>query len=52
MKLSKCRSCNSNKLKKLLSLGNMCFTGKFPKGHKCIEKCDQVKLFEYLRKKN
>lgn len=24
--------------------------GNFPKGHKCSEKCDQVKLFEYLKK--
>ena len=24
---------------------------KIPKGHKCSEKCDQVKLFEYLSKK-
>ena len=21
----------------------------FPKDHKCLKKCDQVKLFEYLR---
>ena len=26
-------------------------SGKFPKGHKCSEKCDQVKLYEYLNKK-
>ena len=38
MKLRKCRSCNSNKLKKLLSLGNMCFTGKFPKAKQIIKK--------------
>ena len=38
MKLRKCRSCNSNKLKKLLSLGNMCFTGKFPKAKQTIKK--------------
>ncbi len=31
-------------------LRKMHITGKFPKGHKCIEKCDQVKLFEYLKK--
>ena len=29
----------------------MHITGKFPKGHKCSEKCDQVKLYEYLNKK-
>ena len=28
----------------------MHITGDFPKGHKCVEKCDQVKLFEYLKK--
>ena len=33
-------------------LRQMHITGKFPKGHKCIEKCDQVKLFEHLKKKN
>ena len=37
---------------KYQELRKMHITGKFPKGHKCIEKCDQVKLFEYLRKKN
>lgn len=31
-------------------LRKMHITGKFPKGHKCIERCDQVKLFEYLKK--
>mgnify|MGYP001209592705 CR=1 FL=1 len=38
MKLRRCRSCNSKKLKKLLSLGNMCFTGKFPKAKQTIQK--------------
>ena len=28
----------------------MHISGKFPKNHKCKEKCDQVKLFEYLKK--
>ena len=32
------------------NLRHMHLTGKFPKGHKCAEKCDQVKLFEYLKK--
>ena len=36
--------------KKYQKLRNMHITGKFPKGHKCSEKCDQVKLFEYLKK--
>ena len=31
-------------------LRKMHITGNFPKGHKCLEKCDQVKLFEYLKK--
>ena len=54
MKLQKCRSCNSKKLKKLLSLGNMCFTGKFPKAKQTIQrkpitlviclKCELVQL--------
>ena len=34
------------------NLRKMHITGNFPKGHKCIEKCDQVKLFEYLKKKS
>ena len=38
---------NGEKYQKLRS---MHVTGKFPKGHKCSEKCDQVKLFEYLKK--
>ena len=31
-------------------LRKMHITGNFPKGHKCKEKCDQVKLYEYLKK--
>ena len=31
-------------------LRKMHITGKFPKGHKCKERCDQVKLYEYLKK--
>ncbi len=38
MKLNRCRSCNSKKLKKLLTFGNMSFTGKFPKANKIIKK--------------
>ncbi len=30
MKINKCRGCKKSKLKKLFSLGSMCFTGKFP----------------------
>ncbi len=30
MKIKNCRNCNSNFLKKLFSLGNLSFTGKFP----------------------
>ena len=33
-------------------LRKMHITGNFPKGHKCSEKCDQVKLYEYLNKKS
>jgi len=36
--------------KEYQDLRKMHITGNFPKGHKCLEKCDQVKLFEYLRK--
>lgn len=36
--------------KKYNKLRQMHITGDFPKGHKCVEKCDQVKLFEYLKK--
>ena len=35
---------------KYQKLRNMHITGKFQKGHKCSAKCDQVKLFEYLKK--
>ena len=38
MKLKKCRVCKKTKLKKLFSLGNLCFTGKFPSENKEIEK--------------
>ena len=36
--------------KKYQELRNMHITGKFPKGHKCQAQCDQVKLYEYLKK--
>ena len=38
MKLKKCRVCKKTKLKKLFSLGNLCFTGEFPSENKEIEK--------------
>ena len=38
MKIKKCRLCNSNKLTKLFSLGNLCFTGKFPTINQKIKK--------------
>ena len=40
MKIKKCRNCNSNKIKKLFSLGKMSFTGKFPKKNKKIKKAE------------
>ena len=53
MKLKKCRSCKSKNLKKLFSLGNMCFTGKFPKENQNIQKkpivlvmCNKCKLVQ------
>ena len=38
MKIKKCRSCNKSKIKKLFSLGNLCFTGKFPAANQEIKK--------------
>ncbi len=38
MKIYKCRSCKKKNLKKLFSLGDMCFTGKFPRKGQVIEK--------------
>ncbi|WP_075533635.1 class I SAM-dependent methyltransferase [Candidatus Pelagibacter communis] len=38
MKINKCRACKKKNLKKLFSLGNMCFTGKFPRQDQKIEK--------------
>ena len=34
MKIKKCRLCDSKKLSNLFSLGNLSFTGKFPKSNK------------------
>jgi len=45
MKIKSCRLCNSFKLTKLFSLGNLCFTGKFPlKKQKIKKKPIQVVL--------
>ncbi len=38
MKIKSCRICNSKNLKKLFSLGNMAFTGKFPTSNQKIKK--------------
>jgi hypothetical protein len=38
MKLKKCRSCNKSSIKKLFSLGDLCFTGKFPSANQKIKK--------------
>ena len=33
----------------LEQLRRMHITGEFPPGHKCQERCDQKKLYEYLK---
>ena len=38
MRIKNCRICKSKKLEKLFSLGNMCFTGKFPNERQIIKK--------------
>ena len=38
MKIKYCRICKKSNLKKLFSLGNLCFTGKFPSKNQKIEK--------------
>ena len=38
MKLKNCRICKTTNLKKLFSLGDLCFTGKFPSENTEIEK--------------
>mgnify|MGYP001221983312 CR=1 FL=1 len=38
MKIKNCRICKGNNLKKLFSLGNLCFTGKFPSEYQKIKK--------------
>ena len=34
--------------KKYQELRRMHISGKFPKGHKCNEKCDMKKIYQYL----
>ncbi len=38
MRINKCRGCKKKTLKKLFSLGDMCFTGKFPRKDQIIKK--------------
>ena len=38
MRISSCRICKKKNLKKLFSLGNLCFTGKFPSANQKIKK--------------
>ena len=38
MKIKKCRICNKDYIEKLFSLGNLCFTGKFPSIDQKIKK--------------
>jgi len=38
MKIKKCRLCKKSRLKELFTLGNMCFTGKFPSKNQSIKK--------------
>ena len=38
MQIRNCRNCKSNKLVKLFSLGNLCFTGKFSLPNEKIKK--------------
>ena len=38
MEIKKCRLCKKSRLKELFTLGNMCFTGKFPSKNQSIKK--------------
>lgn len=38
MKIKSCRICKKNSIKRLFSLGRLCFTGKFPKANQKIQK--------------
>ena len=59
MKIINCRNCNKKKLSHLFSLGNISFTGKFPKKNQEIKKapldliiCNQCKLVQLSHKFN
>ena len=59
MELKKCRNCKSNDLKKLFSLGNQSFTGKFIKNSENVKKafinlaiCKKCKLVQLKNKYN
>ena len=43
-KISNCRNCNSGKFEKLFSLGNLSYTGKFPKDPKINIKKEAITL--------
>ena len=44
MRIKKCRACKKNNLKRLFSLGSLCFTGKFPSIYQKIKKGPIVNL--------
>ena len=59
MKINNCRNCNKKKLQPLFSLGNISFTGKFPKINQKIKKaplevvmCKHCKLVQLAHKFN
>ena len=59
MKITHCRNCNKKKLKKLFSLGNLYFTGKFEKENNKIKRskidlniCNKCKLVQLGHKYN
>ena len=59
MKIASCRNCNTKKLSNLFSLGNISFTGKFPKKNQTIKKaplkvimCSRCKLVQLSHKFN
>ena len=59
MKIINCRNCKQKKLNYLFSLGNISFTGKFPKKNQKIKKaplnlvmCNQCKLVQLSHKFN
>ena len=59
MKITHCRNCNEKKLKKLFTLGNLYFTGKFQKENNKIKRskidlniCNKCKLVQLGHKYN